>query len=412
MSETAMAGQVRFCLECRDNWPEDIIHPQGEVMTTLKLLRMGFGLLIVLQWPVDGAGAGEKPPAPVPMPPSAPATVPSPGFGLPPATVPSPRLDLPPPAPVPGTTVQAQPAPVVPPGAFPPPTGAPAATTVVERSPPPRFRFNIDAHTPLKELLPLPPRTAAKAGFRALDLSDVPEIDFQEPLARDLPSLKAIERTAHTIAKIEHLNVKKADAFMEALIERPDLAGLPFVMGQTCRQKPERGRWFGAAAQVVHEALRNAKRGAEPLVEPGVFWKKLREMDAELMEVELKLGQPARTDIQLALVSALMQILAPESESLRRGLAGYLASVPHVEATHALARLAVFSPEESVRQAAIDGLKVRRERDYTAILLSGLRYPLPAVARRAADALVKLERTDVVPELVNLLEEPDPRLPV
>src|SRR5262249_26233446 len=58
-----------------------------------------------------------------------------------------------------------------------------------------------------------------------------------------------------------------------------------------------------------------------------------------------------------------------------------------------------------------DVLKVRRERDYTAVLVSGLRYPLPAVAKRAADALVKLERADVVPQLVDLLDEPDPRLP-
>ena len=114
----------------------------------------------------------------------------------------------------------------------------------------------------------------------------------------------------------------------------------------------------------------------------------------------------------IARVAALMQVLAPESPELRLGLVKYLAAVSHVEATRALARLAVFSEEDEVRLAAVAALKVRRERDYTDVLLTSLRYPWPAVAARGADALAKLERTDLVPQLVELLEEPDPRAPV
>src|SRR6202040_2199696 len=56
--------------------------------------------------------------------------------------------------------------------------------------------------------------------------------------------------------------------------------------------------------------------------------------------------------------------------------------------------------------------KVRREKDYSPILVQGLRYPLATVAKRAADAVVRLECADLVPQLVNMLDEPDPRLPV
>jgi hypothetical protein len=94
------------------------------------------------------------------------------------------------------------------------------------------------------------------------------------------------------------------------------------------------------------------------------------------------------------------------------GLVKYLAGISHAEATRALAKLAIFSTEDAVRQAAVDALKVRRERDYTDILLGGLRYPWPDVARRAADALIKLDRTDLVPQLVDLLDQPDPRAPL
>jgi hypothetical protein len=113
-----------------------------------------------------------------------------------------------------------------------------------------------------------------------------------------------------------------------------------------------------------------------------------------------------------ARIAALMQVLAPEAPAMREGLVKYMASVSHVNATKALARLAIFSAEDEVRQAALDALKVRRERDYTEILLQGLHYPLPAVAKRASEAVVKLERSDLIPQLVDLLDEPDPRAPV
>jgi hypothetical protein len=74
--------------------------------------------------------------------------------------------------------------------------------------------------------------------------------------------------------------------------------------------------------------------------------------------------------------------------------------------------LAIFSAENEIRQAAIDALKVRRERDYTDILLQSLRYPWPAVAQRGAEALIRLERADLVPQLVDVLDAPDPRAPV
>ena len=77
-----------------------------------------------------------------------------------------------------------------------------------------------------------------------------------------------------------------------------------------------------------------------------------------------------------------------------------------------LAKLALFSNDEEVRSASVAALAVRRERDYTEILMQGFRYPWPAAARRASQALIKLGRTDLVPRLLEVLEQPDPRLPV
>jgi hypothetical protein len=88
-----------------------------------------------------------------------------------------------------------------------------------------------------------------------------------------------------------------------------------------------------------------------------------------------------------------------------------LAAIPRVEATRALARAAVLSTEKDVRASAMEALSVRRERDCTAVLVELLRYPWPAVAESAAQAIVQLKRRDLIPHLEAMLDEPDPRRP-
>lgn len=124
--------------------------------------------------------------------------------------------------------------------------------------------------------------------------------------------------------------------------------------------------------------------------------------DRDRFESEEGLYQPV--------AAALFQIHGPKEKQAE--VARKLSTIPHVEATRALARLALFSPDQRAREIAARGLKVRREQDYTPILLDGLRYPLPATARRAAEALVRLDRKDLAPQLVAALETADPRLPV
>src|SRR4051794_623017 len=94
----------------------------------------------------------------------------------------------------------------------------------------------------------------------------------------------------------------------------------------------------------------------------------------------------------------------PGQCSLIRGLS----AIPRPEATRALARLAIFSTEEAVRKAAIEALAVRRESDCTDVLVASLHYPWLAVAEHAADAIVKLKRKDLIPQLEIMLDAPDP----
>jgi hypothetical protein len=268
-----------------------------------------------------------------------------------------------------------------------------------------RFKFTFDPKTPATALLP----AAAKVSLKLPpplneDLTKVPELSFGEPIDKKLTKIQAIKETAHAIAKVNHLNRQKTDGFMEAMIaQRTDLRGLPFLMGQECRTCEEQARIFSAIADRVNQAMRDARNQDQTDV-------------AELLDNNIKQvkGRVSKTGLDYyyrSAVGAAVQILMPESERFRVGLAKYLATVPHVDATSALARLALFSPEEEVRTAAIGGLKLRREKDYTDVLMQGFQYPLAVVSKRAAEALVKLDRKDLIANLVDVLDQSDPRLP-
>jgi hypothetical protein len=319
-----------------------------------------------------------------------------------------------------------------PPGAFqpnpPPMPGMPMPMQM-----PPRFTFKIDAKAPLSELLPAAPKTPAQVpAWTNEDLGKVPELAFGDPIAKDLGKMKALEMTAHILAKVNHLNRKKADGFMIALLEqRGDLRGLPVLMGEECRTREDQAKAFREMADIVNQQLVQCKtnpNGFGPAPPPSVavpvggqfradqLWATMSILNGAIQRGTIKnsgfaISSYNKDYLNRAMVAALMQILMPEAEPYRTGLAKFLGTVPHPDATKALARLAIFSPEDEVRSAAIESIKPRREKDYTEILMSGFTYPLPAVSKRAAEALVKLERKDVLESLVQVLEAPDPRLP-
>src|SRR2546421_677315 len=89
-----------------------------------------------------------------------------------------------------------------------------------------------------------------------------------------------------------------------------------------------------------------------------------------------------------------------------------LGKINHSKSSVALAQRALFDLHADVRQAAVETLQQRPRKEYLDILLAGFRYPWSPVADHAAEALVALEINEAVPELLALLDAPDPRLPV
>src|SRR5262249_18884767 len=88
-----------------------------------------------------------------------------------------------------------------------------------------------------------------------------------------------------------------------------------------------------------------------------------------------------------------------------------LAATEDQHSTALLAERAIFDPAAQVRKAAVHILQTRSPEEYRGILLKGLRYPWAPVADHAAEALVKLEDREALPQVAELLDQPDPCLP-
>jgi hypothetical protein len=232
------------------------------------------------------------------------------------------------------------------------------------------------------------------------DLAQVPAITFQDQGKLFFNRQQFDELRVQQSASIRELEKSHKDGFWKTLLaKRADLAGLPVLMGDACRMQKENCLGFKKATILIRNTLDAvAADERKGLVEDRAssFWTKYS-------------NGPEASDPPT--VAALMQIFAVESVPMRLGLAKYLATVPHTEATQALARLAVFAPEPMVRRAAILGLKGRAAKDTTEIFLAGLRYPWPPIAEHAATAIVALDRKDLLPQLVAMLDEADPRSP-
>ena len=110
-------------------------------------------------------------------------------------------------------------------------------------------------------------------------------------------------------------------------------------------------------------------------------------------------------------IPALLQLLQAENKPIRLVLVELLAKIDHKRATHALAVRALVDLSAEVRQTALQALSDRPTADYRDFLLAGLRYPWLPIQQHAAEALVALGQKDVVPQLIQLLDETPGTLP-
>jgi hypothetical protein len=263
------------------------------------------------------------------------------------------------------------------------------------------------SNTPIGELLPAAPAQLDNcSAFGMKDFNDVVELNLlhaadQRHIAEQGKAASEA-RIAQQVAKIDFLNSIKANHFLEQVLKhRPDLAGLPFILNDTCRMKKENRGDYQWATKLARMSLSA----------PGGFWSSFdrwRTTWADCQSIEI--------DDRIC-IDALEQILATEEHSLQIGLVEWLAKCSKTKlslerSTAALVRLAVFAQSEKLRDVALATLQKRDTRVADPLLRNALRYPWPTVAQNAAEAVVVLHRTDLAGALVEMMELPDPRAPV
>jgi hypothetical protein len=106
-------------------------------------------------------------------------------------------------------------------------------------------------------------------------------------------------------------------------------------------------------------------------------------------------------------VSPLRQLFMHEHRHVRLLLVEALARIRGPEASTALCGVALFDLHPEVRSAALAALASRPRAEYEQSFVWGLRYPWPAAADHAAEALVALDLRATVPQLIAMLDARD-----
>ena len=253
------------------------------------------------------------------------------------------------------------------------------------------FRQDDSAEPAPRPIGPFKKRDRFSADQLAKQLLRAPEVGFQRITTEDLFRDGTEDRN-----KFPHPPPRP-------LLTNDQLSGLPVRMGLDCHL----GKEETESLQVLSRKLRGYL--SDSVSNDGIDTR----IDASFLRGKLIDGDgDARGDWKQAeAIPTLLQLLQAEGRPLRLLLVEMLSNNKCRSATTALAQRALFDLSDEVREAAVRALADRPRKDYRELLLEGLRYPWPAVADHAAEALVALNDRGALGRLVQLLDRPSPSAP-
>jgi phage FluMu protein Com len=230
------------------------------------------------------------------------------------------------------------------------------------------------------------------------------EIPADEDKKDDKPAPPAPSPAEPRRERTEEELRREAAAFPEVSLDRgndrPDLAGLPIRAAKESTLEPATAEQLQKGALALRAQLFAASQGGDNRPDA----RKLRQALAAH-------GEPSDKWLRPESVPALQQLLMAEDAAIRQVLVEQLARIDGPRAAAMLARNALFDLNPEVRKSAQTALAKRPRAEYQHVLLDGFRYPWPAVAEHAAEALISLGRHETAAALVNLLDQPSPAAP-
>jgi hypothetical protein len=200
-----------------------------------------------------------------------------------------------------------------------------------------------------------------------------------------------------------NMNLNAESVLTEVSVLRetlPGVASMPLRIGTQAQLSPKAAATLGSLSRKLHAYLDAAAPAGPDGRRPSP------EVVAQALRLEKRGKKPEW--LRPEAIPTMLQLLMFEEAPVRRMLVEMLADISGPAATAALAKRAVFDLDPEIRAEAVGALRGRPAADSRPVFLAALRYPWPAAADHAAEALAALGDKEVIPTLVTLLKEPDP----
>ena len=189
------------------------------------------------------------------------------------------------------------------------------------------------------------------------------------------------------------------EPLQDILEDRPDLKGLPLVMGEECRLNKQDakiqsdvsrrlGRLLATFDSFGNRNLGNDTTSRRQIVAHTVESCCRRAGKQNLSQLLVTLDQMMQIDHTPLVLDVIENLRVANTDT----------------AIELLAKRAKFDLRPEVRFSATQALKELPREKYRNVLLKGFEYPWFAVAQHSAEALVRLDDTQAVPDLVELLK--------
>ena len=214
---------------------------------------------------------------------------------------------------------------------------------------------------------------------------------------------------------------KSQEPLAQLLSKRPDLDGLPLVMGEQCHLDSNSAETLNDVSIIIGEAVsRFDFFGSRDIAQNDVWRYSLLKKEIKKCfsrgRLHVRIGQDSSRNHERfkSLEQGLMtlnQILQIDHPRLRWELVEMLGRNESPVGIEMLVDRAKYDFSPEIRNSATKALGGYSSIKFRDQLLDGLKYPWYVVAQHSAEALVRLNDQEAVSELVEMLNLPDPRLP-
>ena len=226
---------------------------------------------------------------------------------------------------------------------------------------------------------------------------------------KKLEELKQVSENIYNLKlQLSKAQTEIAEPLEELLSTRPDLHGLPLVMGEDCHMDSISAEAMNHISSTVGATISRFDGFGSRDIAENDSWRSTV-IKAEIQRI---FRQENREETLEPMLRTTDQILQIDHPPLRLELVEALRRIEESPTgIEMLVKKAKYDLVPEIRQAATNALSDYSVKKFRDQFLEGLKYPWHVVAEHSAEALVRLDDKEAVPELVEMLKLDDPRQP-